>query len=386
VTSQHLVSIQMVLLSCLAAACGSAESRTGGASHQRELASTQRAAECAPLQVPIVSGASTLINRSGVFSSDYEAWQAFDADDSTMWISEVWQTPAWIDYEWGDGPKRVDRYALTFVNGSLTTRAPKDFTLEGWDGSAWAIVDARTDETNWAGRERREYSVAAPNFYQKYRLNVSDDNDERAGVVVASLGKVELLGTDCGEGGRTDGTVLLADPDKLDLGSLPARASFDNSFVITTTSATHFRVSAIPAEATLHCTDARCLSACNNPQAECKIGGSDFWLTPGDQLPFSLRGTAPVAEGPFSRELRFNYDYTGGTWTLIVPVQGTTSQGGTPEGEPVCAVRRLGVGRGGAGWISIFALLGVALRDRRRRRLSSMSTSEARTFLVGDSV
>nr|WP_246357189.1 Ig-like domain-containing protein [Pyxidicoccus fallax] len=111
-----------------------------------------------------------------------------------MWLSQVGQTPAWIGYEWANGPKRVDRYAIRYVNGSITTRAPKNWTLEGFNGSAWVAVDTRNNQVNWAGTERREYIVASPGAFAAYRLHVTDDNDTRTGIETVSIGRLELLG------------------------------------------------------------------------------------------------------------------------------------------------------------------------------------------------
>ena len=159
---------------------------------------------CTKVEVPAMTSSTAPageVTRSGVYDSSYEAWQAFDDTPSTLWLSETWQTPAWIAYEWADGPKRVESYVLTFRNGAqLATRAPKEFTLEGWNGSAWTVVDARHEQTNWVGSERREYAVSNPGSYFKYRLNVSDDNDDRDGVVVVSLGRIELIASDCSSG------------------------------------------------------------------------------------------------------------------------------------------------------------------------------------------
>ncbi|MBU8897025.1 hypothetical protein KRR26_15510 [Corallococcus sp. M34] len=134
---------------------------------------------------------------SGIYNSTYDAWMAFDGVDSTssMWLSGLRQSPAWIGYEWTDGPRRIIRYAIRFVNGStLTTRAPKDWTLQAWNGSQWVVVDTRTNEANWAGSERREYTLPANATYSKFRLNVTDDNDARTGIEVVSIGRLELLG------------------------------------------------------------------------------------------------------------------------------------------------------------------------------------------------
>jgi hypothetical protein len=142
---------------------------------------------------------SGIVTRSGVLGAEYEAWMAFDTVDSTasMWLSQVGQTPAWIGYEWTNGAKSVTHYAIKYVNGSITTRAPKNWTLEGWNGTAWVVVDARNNEVNWGGSERREYAVASPGSFSKYRLLVTDDNDTRTGIETVSIGRLELLNCAC---------------------------------------------------------------------------------------------------------------------------------------------------------------------------------------------
>lgn len=142
---------------------------------------------------------SGTVTRSGAYDSSYEAWRVFDASLGSMWISAVTQTPAWIAYEFSDGPKKLNKYALHYANGSITTRAPKNWTFEGWSGSAWVVLDTRTNQTGWAGNERREFTLATPATYAKFRLNVTDDNDSRTGVEVISLGRMELIG--CSTGG-----------------------------------------------------------------------------------------------------------------------------------------------------------------------------------------
>lgn len=152
--------------------------------------------DCATSLVPLMTSATTpsgMVSRSGVYSATYEAWQAFDASNNSMWISGVFETPAWIAYQWTDGPRRVTSYAIDFVNGSLASRAPRDWTFEGWNGT-WHVIDTRSAEIGWLGVERRAYTVAFPGSYSAYRLNVSDDNDDRAGVVVVSMGRFELMG------------------------------------------------------------------------------------------------------------------------------------------------------------------------------------------------
>jgi hypothetical protein len=163
----------------------------------------QMLASCSSMtdQVPVMTGPSTprgQVITSGEFDGSFRAFQAFDASTS-MWISETFETPAFIGYEFADGPRVITSYAIHYVNGQITTRAPKEFSLQGFDGSNWVVVDARSNETGWSGNERREYQVSSPGAFSQYRLHVTDDNDARAGVVVISIGDLELLGCACEE-------------------------------------------------------------------------------------------------------------------------------------------------------------------------------------------
>lgn len=151
---------------------------------------------CPSVGVPIMTGPnapSGRVERSGVYSSAYEGWRAFDADPNSQWISNVYVSSATIGYHWPSGGQTIRRYALNFVNGSLRTRAPKDWTFEGNNGGTWVVLDVRRGETNWGGVERREYTVANPGRYSGYRLNFTDDNAPSPGIVVISLGGIEFL-------------------------------------------------------------------------------------------------------------------------------------------------------------------------------------------------
>lgn len=144
-------------------------------------------------QVPVLSGNSASVGTSGVYSSSYPAWKAFDSSLASMWISEVWETPAWVSYQWST-PRLINQYSIHYSNGSITTRAPKDWKLQGWNGSSWVTVDTRYNQTNWSGSETRSYTVASPGSYIKYQLLISDDNDSRSGIVVISMGNLSLRG------------------------------------------------------------------------------------------------------------------------------------------------------------------------------------------------
>jgi hypothetical protein len=195
---QFLKSGSIRLMSALAlvsaVGCGAGSDVAGS---EAEVQTLTQNLDCGASLVPVMTSNTTpggIVSRSGVFSSSYEAWQAFDSNTSSMWISQQGQTPAWLGYEWLDAPRTITHYALTYSNGSITTRAPKNWTLEAWNGTAWTVVDTRTHEINWLGTERREYAIPTPGRYSKYRLNVSDDNDTRTGIETISLGRFEFLG------------------------------------------------------------------------------------------------------------------------------------------------------------------------------------------------
>jgi hypothetical protein len=201
-TIRFLSNIQPLLLAaafgvgalgCSAAAdLGSAEDETAGGDN---VAATSQALLCSADKVPLMTGPTAVngqVISSGAYGTAYEAWQAFDGSDSSMWISALQQTPASIGYQFSDGAKTVSHYAIKYVNGSITTRAPRLWTFEGWNGSSWTVLDTRSNEVNWAGFERREYAVATPGAYGAYRLNIQDDNDARTGVEVISLGNLEF--------------------------------------------------------------------------------------------------------------------------------------------------------------------------------------------------
>ena len=145
-------------------------------------------------QVPTLTGNSSAVTTSGTYSSSYPAWKAFDGNTSgsSMWISETWETPAWIAYNFGS-TRRITQYTLRNSNGPvLTSRAPKDFTLQGRNLGSWVTLDTRTNQTGWISGTPRTYNVASPGDYREYRLRITDDNDSRAGVVVISLSDVQF--------------------------------------------------------------------------------------------------------------------------------------------------------------------------------------------------
>lgn len=131
------------------------------------------------------------ITTSGNLGDAYRGFQAFDSSPSSMWISASGSSPAWIAYNFVT-PVTIDKYSILYVNGSITTRAPKEWTLQGFDGSNWITVDNRNNETKWSGYQKRSYDIASPRAFTSYKLLVTDDNDSHAGVVAVSIGDLSF--------------------------------------------------------------------------------------------------------------------------------------------------------------------------------------------------
>ncbi|MCY1003066.1 SBBP repeat-containing protein [Myxococcus sp. MISCRS1] len=157
------------------------------------LSAQEQGLTCTSL-IPVMTGnnvPSGVASASSMYDPSYQPWLGFD-NAASFWLSTQGQTPAWLAYEFPSTSQLVQRYAVTYGNGTITTRAPKNWTLEGWTGSAWTVMDTRTNQTGWAGHERREFAVSSPGAYKKYRISVTDDNDSRAGNVVVSISRLEF--------------------------------------------------------------------------------------------------------------------------------------------------------------------------------------------------
>jgi hypothetical protein len=151
--------------------------------------------------VPVLAGPSPEVLSSGELDDNplYAAWQAFDDSLRTMWISPSYRNEVIIGYQWSDGPRALAGYAIHYTNGDITSRAPRDWTVQGYDGTIWSSLDRVTDQRNWAGNDRRVYPLPATQAYAAYRLVITQDNDESSGfpIVAISMGRLELIGPDC---------------------------------------------------------------------------------------------------------------------------------------------------------------------------------------------
>jgi hypothetical protein len=151
--------------------------------------------------VPAMSSGTTpygSVTGSGIYSSGYETWQAFDGTEQSLWLSNMYTSSVWAGYEWGGGAaKAVTSYEIRYNNGSCCEqRGPKNFTLQGWNGAAWVTVDTVANQTGWYSNAVRSYSVDSPGCYTQYRLHVTADNYNNPSypITLVSISTLQLYG------------------------------------------------------------------------------------------------------------------------------------------------------------------------------------------------
>lgn len=136
-----------------------------------------------------VSGVA--ISASGTLATTaFHPWKAADRAPSTFWHSPNVDTfPCWwrVDF---DAPKSVVSYAIKCRAG-FAAQAPKNFALQGFDGSSWVTLDTRSGQTYQEGVAKKFTLAATSVPYSAFRLTI-DSNVE--GSVNVSIGEIEIHG------------------------------------------------------------------------------------------------------------------------------------------------------------------------------------------------
>lgn len=132
------------------------------------------------------SGHVASASSNEVGNNPYEVFDQI-TDDASLW-SATGPTNQWVQRQ---VPTAITVYKYrVWPYGPVLTGSPKDFKLQGSnDGSSYIDLDTRAGETGWAAGVYREYDVANPGLYNRYRLFVSANN----GFGVVTLQELELL-------------------------------------------------------------------------------------------------------------------------------------------------------------------------------------------------
>lgn len=142
--------------------------------------------------------ANQVYSASGLFSSDYGPWRAFDGlVAERSWISGATlpTTPQWLQVAFTDGARRVTKYSITNRGIASDVRAPKDWTFEGreTDTDAWTVLDTVVNNANLGGSATTERTLATPSTYSQYRINITAAVADGASSATASITEFKLF-------------------------------------------------------------------------------------------------------------------------------------------------------------------------------------------------
>ena len=129
---------------------------------------------------------------------------AFDGNTSTRWISSA--TPAWLEYDRGSGNGVISTsYSISCGPSGTASTAdmPKNWTIEGYNGSSWDTLATVTGEAAWSLGETRLYTFTNTTSYEKYRIDITLQQGGGAEIEVGEL-RFYAAGTGFG----TNGFVL----------------------------------------------------------------------------------------------------------------------------------------------------------------------------------
>lgn len=65
----------------------------------------------------------------------------------------------------------VDNYWITSTDNRYIGDSPNGWTLSGWDGSGWVIIDTVEGESGWVRNERHYYETENKTAFSKYRFD-----------------------------------------------------------------------------------------------------------------------------------------------------------------------------------------------------------------------
>ena len=146
------------------------------------------------LQIPLTMASNNtpspyVASASTEFSGSYQAWNAFDSNLASQWITANGTTTGWLKIDLGSATA-INTYTMV-ASVNYSADSPKTWTLEGSDTGSFAgeqtILDTQTNVTSWGANQSRQYSLSSAANYRYYRLNVTASNLSDGYMALASL-------------------------------------------------------------------------------------------------------------------------------------------------------------------------------------------------------
>ncbi len=100
----------------------------------------------------------------------WAAWLAFNKA-AGEWLSAGSGVPAWLSYEFPTSII-IDRYYFVASTGA-TSRVPRDWTFQGWDGTSWVVLHTVTGAVLSTGSPYTSPTIGNTTAYIRYRINVT---------------------------------------------------------------------------------------------------------------------------------------------------------------------------------------------------------------------
>ena len=134
---------------------------------------------------------------------------AFDTLTYSKWLTGLPSTSApanatnpgggYLEYDYAAGvTNRVTSYSLTSAADDFG-RDPKNWRLQGWDGTTWVTLDTQTNQLFASrGQTKRYFLATSSTLYSKHRLLVDQNNGSietgAGGAGIVQLAEFELRG------------------------------------------------------------------------------------------------------------------------------------------------------------------------------------------------
>jgi hypothetical protein len=131
-----------------------------------------------------------LVTDSGYQTTGYEGWRIFDGinNGSNYWYVLSNTGNVVYDFTISKTFKEYNIYVPSVNN------APKNWTIEGWNGSAWVVLDTRTNQTSWVADTKTYFSFNNTLGYTKCKINIT-----ATVAAFIAVGQFEILGDSSAE-------------------------------------------------------------------------------------------------------------------------------------------------------------------------------------------
>ncbi|WP_341302232.1 hypothetical protein MHB44_07660 [Lysinibacillus sp. FSL H8-0500] len=118
---------------------------------------------------------------SSQYNATYDTWKAFDATNSTDFITANLVVLGYIGFCFAS-KIRISKYKIrSTATSSVVHAMPKNWVLEGSNNTVdghngeWEIIDTQNNQ-NWAINVEREYEIINPKEFHSYRIRWTENN------------------------------------------------------------------------------------------------------------------------------------------------------------------------------------------------------------------